>query len=283
MTVIATLINKYCCAFATDSLITFVNKEAYSSEKINETFFKKEYIKPKIIPIRRFSGALAYYGLARINNSWSMFDWLTDQVRIANQCTTPVEFANHLQDAMSNVLKRFNFEPEYLKGMGIHFSAYEIINGLRIPELFVIRNINGTHYQELYPDGIRVYRSTYDEIPDEEQIPNNEQGAKECRMKVYDYLQSGGAFLFNNGDPDMFMSCFQGLRTLFTLANRRGILSTPNNTKAFRKIIEIPVRSIIQFHNDFITESQRKVGGKIHSVSITPNGQYESDTDRGLR
>lgn len=272
MTVIATIISKYCCAHASDSLLSTYN---------NKTYQKIEYKKTKIVAVRNFTGAMAYWGLAKYRN-WSTLQWLIEQASKSNQFATPEDFAQFISIQLNQILSGMNFKKEQDKGIGIHFTVYEKVDGIRIPELFVIRNFNGTNYNEILPDGMRVTRETYGNLPETLQVvaPGIDHGKSECRYIVRDYLENGGLFMYNNGDPEMFNSAAASIQNMFFVAAKRGILDYSDDAKTYRKIVKWSIDQVTKMQHEFVKDGQQLVGGKTHNLSITPIGEYMSDTDK---
>jgi hypothetical protein len=73
-----------------------------------------------------------------------------------------------LADELNDVYRRGSFGRRIENiGLGVHFTAYELIDGRRIPELFVITNwleTWPTPYSVLSPDGFAVTRETWKTI-----------------------------------------------------------------------------------------------------------------------
>lgn len=273
MTVIATLIGKGCCAFATDSLIT----EKFIEKKV-EKYRKIECKETKIIRVDKFSGAMAYWGLARKDDlHWRMLDFLRKKASSAGDYKTPESFAENIRAELNYFISHNTFLNEKEKGLGIHFTAYENIDGINIPEQFTIRNFDGVNYDKFYPDGVRKFRETFSSLPVETQqrYPNNcDHSNPDCRKEVYDYLLRGGLFIYNNGFPELFMSSASSLFESMRTANKRNILASPENASDYRNLISWPVREVIDFEKMFIKKDFQTVGGILHTLSVTSNKVY---------
>ena len=274
MTVITTIISKQCCVHGTDS---------YICEKLEKSieFSKLQFTQPKIVPVRKFKGALSYWGLAKAND-WFMYDWLKEQVRDISSIRTPEEFANSLADKLNNKLSRFTFESETQKGLGIHFSSYENINGEPIPELFVIRNFDGTNYRKIMPNVV-VTRETIPFINKMTQVETMDESSPHARNRVIDFLNMNGIFIFNNGDPSLFNSAAYSILNMLSVAKRRQALNAPNNVNTYEKMAKWSVNQVIRFQKKFYKKGQAIVGGKVHTISITPKGDFSSITTKVLR
>ena len=117
MTAISAIISKNGIAVASDSLLT---KYDPKTGQISHIEFKKS----KIVPIRRFKGALSYWGLAEVG-IWKTYDFLKDKATNANGFGSLDDFANNLRDTLNQKLNSFSFQNPLHKGIGIHLVGYE--------------------------------------------------------------------------------------------------------------------------------------------------------------
>ncbi len=270
MTVIATVISRICTAHASDSLIT--RKRTGGKHEI------LDYETTKIVHVRHWVGAMAYWGLAvHEPHKWSTLDWLRQQANKANQFGSPEDFARFIGEQLNQSLSRMTFREEIEKGIGIHFTAYEWVDGYRIPELFAITNFESTEYKSLHPDGIRVTRETYNNVV-EDNSPRSEHGKPQYRHVVRKHLDTNGLLLYNNGDPLMFNSAAASIFSMFKVAAQRNILKVPTSAKAHREIARWSIELVSRMQRDFVQDGYQMVGGKPHDLSVTPNGEYESDS-----
>lgn len=270
MTVISTIISRYCTAHATDSLVTQEQNDGSYKILDQET--------TKILCVRRWAGIMAYCGLStKPEYGWSTLDWLSTRVSQAKQFTAPEDFANDLKDCLSQELAKMTFRKPIEQGIGIHFTAYERVDGYLIPELFAISNFKDTSYQELHPDGIRVTRETYGvAFQTDDRGPQYAQSR--YRRDVHKFLQSNNVLIYNNGDPWMFNSAAGAIGNLFEIARQRKVLRAPSDAKAHRDIVVWPIQLVSKVQRHFVIEGHQKVGGKLHNLSVTQNGEYETDT-----
>jgi hypothetical protein len=282
MTVITTVISKYCTAHASDSLIT---KEKESGDGKREVV---EQEKSKIVCMRPWRGAMTCWGLAKIGNQWTA-DWLKERAMQANQVADPEEFAVSVRDQLNSALSRMRFRKPLDAGIGIHFTVYEYIDGYRIPELFQITNFrdppvgSAYRYQELYQEGVKVRREAYEAYAinnkEEQDKPSRSRhGLPEYRHELRKYLNEGGILVFNNGDTVMFNAAISGILNMFEATRARGVLDLPEEPATFRKIALWPIDQVCKVQENFVKEGYRLVGGKRHNISITPDGEYDSDT-----
>lgn len=262
MTVISTLITKYGTVHATDSLITKPT-EGNKREIVEDQ-------RSKIVKVRPFRGAMSYWGAAYIpssNGNVSMLDWLQNEVEHANQYPDPEQFAQAVARNLGRVLSSE-------QGIGIHFTAYERIENYWIPELFLISNYADPGYQALR--ALDVSRETYKTISNEE--PKPEHREKEYRLAVNRDLQTGGNLIYNNGDPDLFNPIANALLDTLKSLDSRGVLKKTPDLEFFRRLATLPIEFIANLQKkDFCEFATRRVGGKLHSLSITPEGIYFPD------
>src|SRR5258706_8484533 len=118
MTVISTLITKYCTVHASDSLITIY--QGIGNHRV------KEYRRSKIVPVKHWRGAMSYWGLAGYEaHKWSTFDWLIQQTQTASQYETAEEFANSVARKLNGALSAMKMEKSRYAGIGIHFTVLD--------------------------------------------------------------------------------------------------------------------------------------------------------------
>lgn len=263
MTAIATIISRYCSAHASDSLITSTKNHENSAQDL------------KIIPVRRWRGAMSFWGTAKTGNDWTIQDFLGEQVKLAENCSAPQDFADMVSEALNRIPAIIN------DGIGIHFTAYENHGDRTVPELFQITNL------ELMRDstyrihrGVTFRRETYAQIEvSSDRISREHHGKIEYRMRVMQYLEEGGVFFFNNGSTKWVNLALTGILQAFDVAAKEGKLRPIKDTIDHRKLISWPVEQVIKLQNDFFLKHAQLVGGQLHNLSISPEGNYESDTD----
>lgn len=269
MTVISTVISKHCVAHATDSLITFHARQP-EYEVSDET-------SPKLVCVRRWAGIMSYFGLAA-HGSWSTLGFLKAESGKASNFTTPEEFAHHIASGLNSMLKTRKFQTEMDKGIGVHFTAYEDVDGYRIPEPFHITNFDGTGYDRLLPGGVRATRETYATSPGRDGSDRDSHGEPRYRLAVKSLLDTGFVYMYNNGDPRLFNAAANAIGTMLTEASSRGALEPPTSTDAHRQLVGLPVKLVSSIQLQFFRREHRVVGGKPHNLSVTPTGLYESDS-----
>lgn len=266
MTAISAIISKDWIAAASDSLLTEYNH-------VSNTIKHLEFRKSKIVPIRQFKACAAYWGLAKIGN-WRTYDFLKEKATEANNYTNFEEFANYICQELQTKLNRIRFQNSSDKGIGIHLIGYESINGMQIPELFLISNYTDPNYNETRE--LNVSRHLYGTLPEE--FRNGETTLSDKQLKVKDFLDLRRLFIFNNGDPVMFNPAAKAIFEMFNSAKERHQLRQTNNYEEYMRLVSRPIEIIKKVQKDFFVNDYIRVGGKIHHLLITKRGDFLSDT-----
>lgn len=265
MTAISTLFTNSCTVHASDSLLTVGKKDG--------TFEPKEFRKTKIVSIERYRGAMSYWGLASYG-SFSTYDWLCNQ-RGKALTLSAEEYATFIVTGLNEVYRKLGLLTNPQAGLGIHFSCYEFIDNQWMPELFLITNYKNLNY-EVGSSGFHYSRETYKTIFGSD--GNTDDSNAESRKKVKQYFDEVGLAWFNNGDPVLFNPAANALFSAFMTLKNRGNLKQPFGPKECRDLARRPVEIVKNVQRDFCSDGKKIVGGKVHDLSITPRGVYESGT-----
>lgn len=265
MTAISTLFTNSCTVHATDSLLTVGKNDG--------TFEPKEFRKTKIVSIERYRGAMSYWGLASCGN-FSTYDWLCNQ-RVNASTLSAEEYAAFITTGLNEMYRKLGLLTNHQAGLGIHFSCYEFIDNQWIPELFLITNFKNLNY-ETGNDGFHYSRETYKTIFGQDGI--TDYSSAESRKKVKQYLDQTGLTWFNNGDPLLFNPAANAIFSAFMTLKNRDSLKQPFGPKECRDLARRPVEIVKNVQKDFCSDGKKVVGGKVHDLSITPKGVYESGT-----
>jgi hypothetical protein len=270
MTVISTVITRRCTVHASDSLITELQPDGRA--------LPVEWERSKIIPVHHWRGALAYWGLANYEAyGWSTLDWLQEQAQTANSYDSAEEFAQDLSEKLQKAIARMHFVKPVHAGIGVHFTAYEYLEGYWIPELFLVSNWTDTSYMSLRRGGVGSSRETCGTVANIAR--EREHREVKFRLRVHQYLQQrGGMFVYNNGDPVMFNTAADAVLGMFRVLAERGSLTEPEKVETYLAIARRPIEVVSRAQLDFCREGARVVGGKPHDLAITPNGEYISTT-----
>jgi len=267
MTVISTLVTTHCTVHASDSLLSIPQPDG--------TYKYVEWQRPKIVKVEKWRGAASYWGLAKASTyKWCAYDWLRGMANQGAVHSSPEEFADAVAHGLNRTLSRLR-EPVD-PGIGIHFTAYERIQGYWIPELFLITNYTDPWYGCVNPAGVRVSRETYHQLTNED--PRPEHREDEYRLRVHNALQNGLIFIYNNGDPEMFNPVAGAMFNALRIARTRGKLRDVSDIKTCIAIARTPVAVVSAIQRDFFQSNTRIVGGKVHDLAITPTGSYQSNS-----
>jgi hypothetical protein len=234
--------------------------------------------KPKLVYVKHWRGAFAFWGLAQCGQ-WSTLDWLCGQAQQAGNFSSAEDFANAIAAGLNEDLAKIPLTRAVDKGIGIHFTAYERISDYWIPELFLISNWAGIPYTNIRPDGVGVSRETYHILKEKEGvIPAPEHREPRFRIEVHQALQSGTMFRYNNGDPELFNAAANAILDIFFRLMQRRVLNDPSAEKTHCALVRRPIEVISSLLTDFSKEGKRLIGGKLHDLCISPNGTCWSST-----
>ncbi len=287
MTAITALITRKCTVHAADSLLTI--------QRDKNEYIPDDWKFQKIVKVEgELWGAMSFWGFAKAEfdgkEIWNTPNWLAKQAgQLGKQ--KPEDFANKLAIDLQKELDQFTFldetgkERPIAKGIGIHFTAYEFIQGFWIPELFLITNWNSLTYTSIDPKKVSASRETYSIL---ERAMNNGvmttdpriHGAEQFRLCVHQYLNASESnwLIFNNGDPLMFNNFANGVHNNYQLVSSRGALKDAGSASTYRKLAALPITMIANTQTSLCAENKQLVGGRTHNLSIEPGKCYDSDS-----
>lgn len=264
MTAISAFITKDWIASASDSLVIEFHPQ---KNEISQIEFKKS----KIVPIRKFKAAAAFWGLAKIEK-WNTYDFLLAQAAMADSFSSFEDFANNLKTQLENKINSISITNPSHKGIGIHLAGYESINNQNVPELFLISNYTGLSYSHV--GELAISRRLFDTLPDELKI--DATSIEEKQNRIMAFLNDGKAFIFNNGDPFLFTPAANAIHAIFDVARTRNVLKIGEKTLA--KFVSSPIEIIKTIQKGLFEKKYIRVGGKIHNLLITQRGDFISST-----
>ena len=262
MTAITALITKTWIASASDSLLTEVNPQTNTIKHI-------EFKKSKIVPIKKFKAAASYWGLAKVGN-WRTYDFLVKIATQEKEYDSFENFASYLKDELNKKLNSFTFSNPLHKGIGIHLVGYENINKQEIPELFLITNFTDETYTKV--EEFKVKRNLYKTLPEEYITVDDNIGNQ--RKQILKFLDNGGMFIFNNGDPALFNPVAKAINEMFKVAWSRNDLQ--EGTRKYAKLAVAPIEVIKTIQKNFFKKDSIRIGGKTHYLLTTRLGEYIS-------
>jgi len=221
MTVISAVISTHCIAVSSDSMLTIYNKTKNTSEII-------EYRRPKIVRIEKFLGSFSYWGLAAKSkfSKWTMYGWLKIIANDSQKFSDFERYANYVRDELNKEFIAQKIDKQYT-GVGIHLTGYEIINGNKIPELFLISNFTDPTYTTI--GDLFVSRQLFNTMPNEFKTGNENLCQTDKQLIVKEFLRQGKMFIFNNGDPEMFNSLSNAYKEAMTISKNRKVIKDSND------------------------------------------------------
>jgi hypothetical protein len=220
--------------------------------------------------------------IALLNDGWDTFQWLRKRAERTGGSASATAFAQDCAAELTAELRRRKFASPLHSGLGIHFTAYEYVNGYWIPELFVLSRWTDETYRDVLPDyQFRVTRETYATLkglhPPEGRSP--EFGQADFRREVHAALQAAPLmFRFNNGDPALFNPIANSVLDTFIQLSGRRQLKEPSSIETHLSIARRPVEIVSKLLADLAAPDTRLIGGKPHDLTVTPGGVYQSTT-----
>jgi hypothetical protein len=266
MTVIATIITSRYTAHASDSFITERQKDG--------TFLVKETQQTKLVRVEAWRGAMAYWGLAYYGK-WNTLDWLRAKASDADKYPSAQAFAEALAAELTT---EANYRLRSAKmGIGIHFTAYEYVNGYWIPELFLISNWIDVSYNSCRP-AFTATRETFGAHVGIEERSKGDANPNR-RLAVHSALHNDKALLYyNNGDTSLFNPIARSVFGTFALLLQRGQFRDPASVQTHLSLVRRPVEIASKLISDFGRPGSILIGGKPHDLAISPGGQYHTTT-----
>jgi hypothetical protein len=286
MTVVSLVISRQCSAHASDSFLTIRNDDG------SRRIIKSQ--KSKIVGVRHFRGAMAFWGMGKIGSSFT-YDWLKRQVQDARDFDSPEAFAHAIANRLNERIARQRFVLPIHRGIGIHFSSYENVDGFWIPELFLIANWHPP-YQKV-AGMVTASRHTYHWVTNQRNGNVGTHGQQRFRLRVREFLNNNGMLIFNNGDPEMFNQVGGAVFHCINTLEYRGIAVQSESLKRYTELARLPVEVVSKIQESFcrrdeaVTRGRRNdrlgrdfrlVGGRIHDLTVTPEGRFYSTSGDGV-
>jgi len=144
--------------------------------------------------------------------------------------------------------------------------------------LFLVSNYTDTNYNKLGKLGCS--RRSYHHVSNCTDGDVSNHGREEYRLKVHEYLKTS-ILLFNNGDPETFNQVFPAIFNGYLIAKKRA-----NPQKGFESVndtmplVKRPLEIIKQLQTDFWPHGKKLIGGKIHDLTISNYGDFDSSRSR---
>jgi hypothetical protein len=190
-------------------------------------------------------------------------------------------FAKHLASSLTRAIARIRFKNESDGGLGLHFTAYERIEGYWVPELFQIRNWVDEQYTSVNPNGFEVSRETYGAAIGSG-VRSKDDGSTERRLIVHKRLHDESIlFRFVNGDPAVFNTVATATFEVFKQLRDRGSLGDQESVATHLAMVRRPVEMVSDLLVSFCSPDKRRIGGKAHDIAVRPGPTYQSTTGDG--
>jgi hypothetical protein len=248
-----------------DSLIT--------QKKPSGMLRAKDWTSPKVIRVDAYRGLISYWGLATWESlDWSTLKWLEKTAARADRSASPESFANQLAQDLNTRFNSLGLPQDHNRGIGIHFTAYEQVENVWVPELFLITNWTDPLYRSIFPDGLHVTRETFSTITG---IPKHFSSADAYqRAVVHQCLAAGRIFMFNNGDPILFNPAAAAIHQMYQTLRDRGILKSKDDPATAKALVLKAIKLVGEIQKMFCKDGTQRVGGKPHVRCVTPDGRY---------
>lgn len=261
MTAISTLLSARTIACATDSFLT----EADTGKII-------EARRPKLISVNALKLVISYWGLARTSSGFDTFEYLRRFSSDHRAAATAQKFCEELCRDLSNKVAAMRLQPP-TNGLGVHIAAFEKIDSVFVPELFLCSNFTDTSYSITVPR-FSLSRESFKDAS----FPNPDTPM--ARAEYHRRLVSGQVSFFNNGDPQLFNPVANAIFEMSMTIRHRHIAKTGSDASFYRHWVCEPIRCIADLQKRLCKPGKRIVGGIVHHVLLHQSGNVECSTGR---
>ena len=267
MTVLVTILSQHCIAFASDSFLTRPTRggrlEVIESQA------------SKLFRVESLRGIAGYCGLAEWGR-WTVRDWLRGRARNPGHETAQA-FAESLAEDLNGLMRAI---PREQRGIGIHFGAYERVQGDWIPELFWITNWTDPPNQRVRDSGKVVARRESYGLAVQAGMPACD-GLEAQRLAVGRWFAASGFQTYNNGDPELFHPVASGFGAALGVLQRRREMPLPTESdwRAWSHVVRAPVETMSKVIRELVPRGQRRIGGRTHDQLVSHRGEFHSRSD----
>lgn len=273
MTVNAVVLGTFGIVQVADSRITFEN-EAGQRELSNDAG------RPKIVALPQFFGAMSWFGTVKLGD-WNALDWLKDKAEHSKSFDrTKVDlYADYVAVELNKEFetrKHLCTEP---RGIGIHFSFFDNVAGVEIPELIFITNFDSISSIGAYRPGapvIQAQRQTFHLLSGNTDYKNHYK--QNFREVVYQYLRLVGPLELQNGENPLFNASFQMVDAVVANLILRKTLNESDPLRLAGKKTLLRAEIVAKIQEVLCTPASRFVGSPCHNLMISPSGEFSSDT-----
>jgi|GEM_PF-1659535 len=216
----------------------------------------------KILDCPMFNGAISWWG--RVDTeTWNARDWLLDVLhRLGQEKKMTVDsFAESLADELGYLLKKSHIEKN--KGVGLHFTNLEDVDGAVVPELFLITNYSGMEY-----DGGTKFvsqRQTFHTLSKNTDSNFQLHHQTQYRKQVLEYLKRY-PMIYSNGQPRHFGTLMPEIK--------EKVQQIPQEKRKFWMNFPLKIcKDITALHQAETSPDQRLVSGPYWEMTTTTTGE----------
>jgi hypothetical protein len=210
MTVISAIIEAGYCVHATDSLLSI---EDESGNRVASS----ESGRAKAILFSKLRGCASFWGSVTAQKGFGMVDLRTiliDRAKALSSYSGSINLDDYMNELSDEMNARFKDTRIQNRGVGIHFSAFEAVEGIGdVPELFLITNFRGDY--SAAPE-FAAQRQTFFTLSSETDYAFEKHHLAEYRIKVANELRSGSGFHYCNGQPELFGEALPSVNGRYT-------------------------------------------------------------------
>jgi len=212
----------------------------------------------KIISCPKFHGAISWWGSVG-TDTWNAKNWLEEVIsRLDVREKMSVDnFADSLADELTYLLKESHLEKQ--RGIGLHFTSLEKIDGNLIPELFLITNYNGMEYQTSHR--FVSQRQTFHTISDNRDSDVDLHKRPSYRQKVFETLRHA-PLIYSNGQPQLFAQLMPEIR--FSALNY-----SQKKQKFWRDFPYKICKKIVELHKEKVEYDQLLAYGPFWEITVS--------------
>ena len=255
---------------ATDSLIIKRTKEGIETSELSG--------KPKYVQIPKFNGFMSWFGTAKFAE-WYVMDYLQSKAAEAAKIDIGQiqDFSDQIAQEVGEKLNGGGLPNLQERGCGIHFTFYEEIDGLWIPELMFITNYSGYDFTGYKTNAkvLQARRQTFHTISGNTDDNYEKHQEPKYRKSVFSFLNSVRSLPYTNGDNFFTNRGYTNAEEMLPLFAARKSLKTLDVLEAAQRKALFAVKFASLSHEMFNTAPT--VGGECFSAAVSPVEGYTSE------
>jgi hypothetical protein len=250
MTVISAIVEAGYCVHATDSLLSREDEEG-------NRIASKESGRAKVILFSKLRGGASFWGSVTAKKDFGMLDLRTlllNRAVALSSYSGLINLDEYMKELADEMNSRFRDTRIQTRGVGIHFSVFETVDGIGdVPELYLITNFRGDYSAA---PNFAAQRQTYFTLSGETDCEFTKHHLPEYRKKVSEHLLSGNGFHYCNGQPELFGEALPSVNGMYTSSTFPIAL----------------VRAIVDVHYAKVEPNKRILGHPCIDVIIPSSG-----------